>query len=203
MSLPTSRIARKRDNVNPLPRRKSRAHKNDSSAMWNKIVELEPVISSAARRMAAVYDEDAGELAGRMRMALIEKARKLPNLLTQANGYIFRTLVNETHSYYRKLFGSHLQYHVSSLDDIDEYLPGDGDDLDTSERAEAVRQALALLDDDCRALAQAIMASGEDLERYAHSGVNVNALARKLGTPKSTVYNEMARLRVQLAVAIA
>lgn len=198
MSLPISRIARKRTSVNPLPQ-----GDQSDSAMWNKVIELEPVINSAARRMAAVYDDDAAELAGRMRMALIEKARKLPKLLSLGNGYIFRVLVNETHSYYRRLFGSHLQYHVSSLDDLDDLLPGDDDALDTSERAEAVRQAIECMDDECRALAQAIMASGDELTRYAHGGVNVNALARKVGKPKSTVYNDIARLRVQLAVAIA
>ncbi len=203
MASPTHRIARTRRDVNPLPHSKSRSAQNDSQAMWGKIVELEPVITSAARRMAYVYDEDASELAGRMRLALIEKARQIPQLLSKGNGYIFRTLVNETHSYYRRLFGSHLQYHVSSLDDLDELLPGDDDTLDTSERAEAVRQAFECMDDECRALAKAIMDSGDDLMRYAHGGVNVNALARKIGRPKSTLYNEMARLRVQLAVAIA
>ena len=170
--------------------------------MWNRIIELEPVINSAARRMAVVYDEDASELAGRMRMALIEKARQLPKLLSQGNGYIFRTLTNEIHSYYRKLFGSKLQYHISSIDDLDEMLPGDDDSLDTSERAEAVRQAIETMDDECRALVEAILKSGDELDRYAHGGVNVNALARRMGKPKSTVYTDIARMRVRLAAAI-
>jgi DNA-directed RNA polymerase specialized sigma24 family protein len=173
--------------------------------MWNRIIELEPVINSAARRMAAVYDDDAGELSDRMRMALIEKARQVPRILSQGNGYIFRTLTNEIHSYYRKLFGSKLQYHISSLDDLDEMIPGDddSDSLDRSERSEAVRQSIEMMDDECQALVEAILKSGDELTRYAHGGVNVNALARKVGRPKSSVYGDMARLRVQLAVAIA
>jgi RNA polymerase sigma factor (sigma-70 family) len=199
--LSNQRVPQIESGVNP--------HSPTEQAMWNQIVELEPVIVKCARRMASIYNdsEDADELADHARMALIEKARRIPQLLSQSNTYIFQVIKNEIHSYYRRLLGYRLQYHVTSLSDLDEMLPGDDDALDSSERAEAVRSALAGLDDECRELVNAILDNANaDLIRdgdRSRGMVNVSALAERMGKQTRSIYRDVSRLRSKLAMVIA
>jgi RNA polymerase sigma factor (sigma-70 family) len=168
--------------------------------MWNRIMELQPLIHRCAVKMAFIYDEDAGNLEHDMMLALLDKSRANPTLLDKPAAYIFQTLKNLIHSAHRS------KVETSSLDD--ELVACDdeaGDNLERQDRIESVRFVLEHLDDECRAVVRAILESGDLVRDSRHSRnlINVSAMADRMGRPKTSVYRDVSRLRSKLASSLA
>lgn len=189
----TLSIAQDASSVNPLPQQQQ--------TMWNRIMELQPVIRKCAVKMAFVYDEDAGDLEHDMMLALLDKSRVNPTLLDKPTAYIFQTLKNLIHSAHRS------KVETFSLDD--ELVACDdeaGDDLERQERIKSVRFVLEHMDDECRAVVKAILESGDlvrNSRRSSRNLINVSAVADRMGRPKTSVYRDVSRLRSKLATSLA
>jgi hypothetical protein len=182
--------------------------------MWNRIMELQPVIHRCARYLSRVYDEDVDELESRMTAALAEKALQNPDILNPGiycNTGIAIIIKNEIHNYYRHLFGWKLQRSIVSLDTL-ELVDDNADvDLERQERIEAVRFVLDNMDHECRELIKAIL-DNDDLirdsrrkrdDRPCRNMINVSALAERMGKPKRSVARKVSELRSELVESLA
>lgn len=188
----TLSIAQDASSVNPLPQQQQ--------TMWNRIMELQPVIRKCAVKMAFVYDEDAGDLEHDMMLALLDKSRVNPTLLDKPLAYIFQTLKNLIHSAHRS------KVETFSLDDELVACDDEADDnLERQERIESVRLVLDHMDDECRVVVKAILESGDLVRdnRRSRNLINVSAMADRVGRPKRSVYRDVSRLRSKLATSLA
>lgn len=196
---PNSSVTETSEGVNPPPQ---------AQAMWKKVVEHEPLIRKCAASMVRIYHADFDELYNHLALALFDKATQLPGLLSKGDAYIFTCLKNEIRSYMRAGMNE------ATFSDVSPKQSACVTDDDVRERvqlAEDIRFVLEHLDAECRELVQAILDNGDLIrqsrrtrkDRPNRKMINVNALASKLGRPKSSVYKDIARLRSKLAPSLA
>jgi hypothetical protein len=202
MSSSTVSITESSYGVNPLPQQQP---------MWNRIMELQPLIRKCAVKMAFVYDEDAGDLEHDMMLALLDKSRSNPALLDKPTAYIFQTLKNLIHSAHRSKIEEY------SLDDDFGWASTSSADLvacDDLESIEEIRFVLDHMNAECRELVKAILDNWDLVRDSQHKRndrpcrniINASALAGIVGRPERSVRRDVSRIRsklVQLSLVFA
>jgi hypothetical protein len=163
---------------------------------WTRIEELDEALELTARHVASRTGGDADELSSVGRMAVIEKALTSPDFLDQTRSYI------TTHASWR------MRDHVNrprwaeanSVPLTNEHHR----DISTPsfESRSLLRRTIADgLEGEDLTIVQAIMEHGVDV-LHRDGKLNINALARALDVPKSTMYRRIHDLRETLATML-
>lgn len=170
---------------------------------WSQVMEHEALIRKCAASMVSIYHIEFDDIYNHLCMTFYDKARKCPKMISEGDGYIYTALKNEVKTWMR---------HGASEYTFSDVSPrvclfaqdSEGNDIESTLSDKAIAFTLDHIDDECRELVKAILENYDDLTaRAKRTGINVAALAAKLGRPKTSVYKDMERLRAKLAPVMA
>ena len=165
---------------------------------WQRIEELSSPLELTAQHWAARTGGDIDDLFSVGRLAVIEQAQNSPDFLTQKDSYI------TTFAAWRMCDHTRPRQAEKNAVPLD---PGLGHGARSQAHAPRssleydllTRQAIATvlddLDDEAREIIKTIITSGDDLLHESSGRLNVGALARTMGIPRTTMQYRIQRLR--------